>query len=79
MSYEKKFKNSDDQQFHQYQQNEKSPFTSNHWTKIKTMAYGIGNPDPGLWPAQKWGRVKPVNGIPNLPLLITGSPRAIQI
>ena len=28
-----------------------------------TIAYGIGNPDPGLGQAQKCGDVKPVNGI----------------
>jgi len=33
------------------------------------MAYDVGNPVPGLGQAQKCGRVKPVNGIPNLPPL----------
>jgi hypothetical protein len=28
---------------------------------------------------QKYGRIKPVNGIPILPLLVTRSPTAIQI
>jgi hypothetical protein len=30
--YEKKVLNSDGQQFYQYQQNEQSPLTLNHWT-----------------------------------------------
>jgi hypothetical protein len=33
----------------------------------------------GLGQAQKCGRVKPVNGNPILPVLIIGSPTAIQI
>jgi hypothetical protein len=43
------------------------------------MLYGFGNPDPGLRQSQKYGRVKRVNGIPTLPLFITGSPTIIQI
>ena len=38
-----------------------------------------GNPGPGLWQAQRCDRVKMVNWIPILPLLIIGSPKAIQI
>ena len=30
------------------------------------MTYGVGNKGPGLGQEQKWGRVKPVNGIPTL-------------
>jgi hypothetical protein len=44
-----------------------------------TYLYDIGNPCPGLGQAQKWGRVKPVNRFPTLPLLINGSPVAIQV
>jgi hypothetical protein len=31
------------------------------------MTHDVGNPDPGLEQEQKWGGVKPVNGIPTLP------------
>jgi len=41
------------------------------------MTYDVGNPGPGLGQAQNCGRVKPVK--PYTPLLITGSPMAIQI
>jgi hypothetical protein len=34
----------------------------------KITNYGIRNPGAGLGQAQQSGRVKPVNGIPNLPL-----------
>jgi hypothetical protein len=40
------------------------------------MTYDIGNLGPGLAQAQKYGRVKPVNGIL---ILITGSQTAIHI
>jgi len=51
--------NSYGQQFHQYQQNEQSPLTSNRWKfKKKIMTYGIGNPGPGLGQTQKCGRIK---------------------
>ena len=30
------------------------------------MTYDVGNTSPGLGQAQKWGMVKPVNGIPIL-------------
>ena len=30
----------------------------------KIMTYGMGNPDPGLGQAQKYGSIKQVNGIP---------------
>jgi hypothetical protein len=33
---------------------------------IKTTAYDVGNPGPGLGQPQTCGRVKPVDGIPNL-------------
>ena len=52
--------NSDGHQFHQYQQKELN-------TKIPTT-YDVGNPYPGLGQAQKYGGVKPFNGIPTLPL-----------
>jgi len=41
------------------------------------MTYDIGNPGPGLGQTQKCGRVKPINGIPTLPLLIIESPMTI--
>jgi hypothetical protein len=44
-----------------------------------TMTYEIENLGSGLRQAQKYGRIKPVNGIPILPLLVTRSPTAIQI
>ena len=69
MKIEKFFKlwigslNSDGQQFPQYQQNEKSPLSSNHRAKKKTSAYDdIGNPGPVLGQVQKCGRVKAVIG-----------------
>ena len=37
-----------------------------------------GNANPCLEQAQKYGRVKPVNGIPTLLLLIIGSSMEIQ-
>jgi hypothetical protein len=43
------------QQFHQYQQNEQSPVTVTHGTQRKTTTYTVGNPDPGLGQAQKYG------------------------
>ena len=45
--------NSEDQQFHQYQQSKQSSVTSTHWTQKKPMTYDIGNPGPGLEQAQK--------------------------
>ena len=39
-----------------------------------TTTYDVGNPNPGLRDAKQCGEVKPVNGTPTLPLLITGSP-----
>ena len=45
----------------------------------KTTAYEFENLGSGLRQAQKYGRIKPVNGIPILPLLVTRSPTAIQI
>ena len=43
---------SDGQQFHQYQQNEQSLLTWNHWTWKKTTTYDVRNPGPGLGQAQ---------------------------
>jgi hypothetical protein len=43
-NYEKSL-NSDGHQFHQYQQNEQSPFVSPEHKKI--TAYDVGNPGPG--------------------------------
>ena len=45
----------------------------------RKWTYDIGNLGPGLGQAQKCGRVKPVNGIPTLPLLIIRSSIPIQI
>ena len=42
------------------------------------MTYGVGNPGPALGQAKKGGCVKSVNGMPILPLLMIGSPTAIQ-
>ena len=39
--------NSDGQQFHQSQQNEQSPLTTNHWT-YEGPWHKIGNPGPGV-------------------------------
>ena len=47
----------------------KWPITSHHSSsniKKKTSTYNVGNPSPGLWQAQKYGGVKPVNGTPIL-------------
>jgi hypothetical protein len=67
----KKFKVSDGQQFHQYQQNELSPLTLTHWTQKNDhdIWYVIGNPCSGLGQAQN------VVGLNQL----TGSPMAIHI
>jgi hypothetical protein len=35
---------------------------------LKTKTYDIGNPDPVLEQAHKCGSVKPINGIPTLPV-----------
>jgi hypothetical protein len=45
--------NSEDQQFHQYQQNKQSSVTSTHWTQKKTKTYDIGNPGLVLEQTQK--------------------------
>ena len=45
--------NSECQQFHQYQDSEHPPLNSTH--KKKTIAYGFGNPGPGLGQAQNVG------------------------
>ena len=72
--------NRDGHQLHQYQQNEQSPLILTEITehKTNTMTYDVGNPSPVLGQAQECGRVKSVNGIPNL-LLTTGSPTAIYL
>ena len=49
--------NSDSQQFHQYQQNEQPPLTSDHFAQKKSMTYRVGNWGPGLVNAWKCGRV----------------------
>jgi len=36
--------------------------------ELKKRLKYVGNPDPGLRQAQKYGRVKPIIGIPNLPV-----------
>jgi len=74
----RKFKKSDGQQFHQYQQNKQSPFILTPWTQSKTMTYDVGYTGFGLGQAQKCDCVKPVNGIPMPPLLITRFPMAIH-
>ena len=33
----------------------------------KTTTYDVGNPGPGLWQVQTYGRVKPVKQDPNIP------------
>ena len=52
--------------------------TNNHFSPQslnieKTMTYAVGNPGPCLGQAQKCGRIKLVNVIPILPLLISNS------
>ena len=49
--------NNDSQQFHQYQQNEQPPLTSNN-----TTTYGVRNQGPRLGQTQKCNRDKSVNG-----------------
>jgi hypothetical protein len=34
---------------------------------MRTETYYVGNPGPNLEQAQRFGEVKPVNGIPTLP------------
>jgi hypothetical protein len=44
---------------------------NNHFNSLnieKTMTYEVGNPGLGLGQAQKYGRIKLVNGISTLPL-----------
>jgi hypothetical protein len=40
---------------------------NNLFSPQKTLAYGIGNPGPGLGQAQKCGKVKLVNGFSTIP------------
>ena len=56
--------NSDDQQFHQYQQSAQSPLILTPCTCKKTTTYDVGNPCDGLGQTQNCGGVKPVNMIP---------------
>jgi hypothetical protein len=68
--------NSDDHQFHQYQQSEQSPLILTEVAEHKkTTTYDVGNPGPNLEQKQTFGGIKPVNGIP---FLITGSPAAVH-
>jgi hypothetical protein len=53
--------------------NKTNNYTS-HRNSLNIKIYHLGNAGPGLPQVRKCGRVKPVNGMPNLPLLITGSP-----
>ena len=57
--------NSDDHQFHQYQQNEQSPLILTELTehKQKPTTYHAGNPGACLGHEQQCGGVNPVNGI----------------
>ena len=60
--------NSDDNQFHQYQQNEQSPLILTEVAEHKkTTTYDVGNLVPNLEQKQTFGGIKPVNGIPTLP------------
>ena len=43
------------------------------------MTYDVGNTSPGLGQAQKWGMVKPVNGIPTAIQLLTNDKKPTQI
>jgi hypothetical protein len=54
---------SDGQQFHQYQQNEQSPLISNCWAQ-KRPEYMLLEIYVLLGQVQKYGGVKPINGIP---------------
>jgi hypothetical protein len=51
---------------HTDNQNKKCLYNKQNKTK-QTMSYDIVNSDPGLGQTQQCGRVKPVNGMPNLP------------
>ena len=55
--------NSDGKQFHQYQQNERSPLIFSDWTQKGTSAYNAEISGPGLRQAQTCGGMKPVNGL----------------
>jgi hypothetical protein len=43
------------------------------------LSYDVGNPGLVLGQTQTCGRVKPVNGIPTLPSMVSESPTAIHI
>ena len=60
--HEKKFINSDGQQYHQYQQNECTYLSPQIINKKKTT-YGIGNPGPGLGQAQNGTGLNQLMGI----------------
>ena len=66
----KRYLNSDDQQFHQHRQNKPTTSHLKSSNTKKTMTFTNGNQGPGLGQAHKYGRVKPVDGIPTLPFLI---------
>ena len=54
--------NSDDYQFHQYQQNEQSPLVLIELTQLKkTTTCDVGNPRPGLGQAHKCVGIKPTS------------------
>ena len=47
------------------QNNHLSPLNS--MDKVKIMTYDVGNPDPGIGQAQKYGSAKLINEIKTLP------------
>ena len=61
----------------EHQQSEQSPLIITHRTSKKTTPYDVGNPDPGLGPAQVVGFNRLIDPIP--PFLITWSRTAIPI
>ena len=61
----------------EHQQSEQSPLIISHRTSKKTTSYDVGNPDPGLGPAQVVGFNRLIDPIP--PFLITWSRTAIPI
>jgi len=71
--------NSDGQQFHQYQQNEQSPLTLTHWTQKREHNIWHWKSMSPLGTGKKCGKTKPVNGILNSPLLITGFPKPYKM
>ena len=61
----------------EHQQSEQSPLIITHRTSKKTTSYDVGNPDPGLEPAQVVGFNRLIDPIPLF--LITWSRTAIPI